>query len=190
MSSIPKSVVKLSTSLTEDSLKQIEVNLLMGMDLRSSCFVAGVNPIAVENMLKGAYANPDSEQGALLAHFRSMVANFEAKQLMELNLTHVSGRAAEYKQVLKARTTLPDGSVREDFDYVKVKDEIKPDPKVAQWLLSRRFRAKWGDQLDVHVTKDVMDESPERLVDVTLSSKESRKQIMKSIIESLDDEDE
>jgi hypothetical protein len=178
-----------SKTITEQQVSELEGALMLGMDLRSACYFIGVSPFTVENLIKGGYYDETSNSGALLMRLRSAVAQLEGRMLQELNLTHVSGKPAEYKQVIDTKTTMPDGSIVETYTWIKTKDEVKPNPLVAQWILSRRFKQKWGDKLDILITKDAMEDSPLKANEINVTDEESRRKVLKRIAESLPDDE-
>jgi hypothetical protein len=167
-------------TIDETKILVIEKWLAMGCDLRSACFLATQNPNTMMNWMREGREKPESVYGALFIRMNLAVTNFEARLLKDLNFVHVTGRAAEYIDKLKSEKILPDGTILKEYIQIKVKEEVKPNPLVAQWLMSRRFRAKWGDKLDIQITKDVLEHDSNEIVTLrnNLSLKEENENIL------------
>lgn len=156
----------------EAKIKLLENSLSIGLDMNQACWVSGLNPYTVNNWIREGNAFDDSIHNALLIRCRTAVAKFEYRQLAELNTTHAQGRPAEYKEVLKRTTTSMDENgkpvVIKEYTHVLIRSEVEPDARTRQWLLSHRFKAKWGDKLDIIVSRDMLDANrdPEE-IDVT-----------------------
>jgi hypothetical protein len=162
------------SDLEMTKIRVIAKYLRIGMDMQSACYMAGLSPSTMNNWIREGNNKPDSRYAALLMKLRQVVGNLEGAILGELNFTHIHGRKAEYESRLAKETIDKDGNIVRDYIQVKVKEEIKPDPKAAQWLLGRRFRQKWGDSIDINLTKDLLESSArtEKVVDRPRSTRE------------------
>lgn len=167
------------TDLEETKIKVLETYLGIGMDYTSACHMALLNPNTVRNWLREGAAKPYSKHAALLQRCRSAVGQMKGRILKELNLTHMIGRPAEYKEVVAKETVDKDGVVTRIFTSIKVKDEIKPNPDVAKWMMEKRFAEHWGTGADKNGSPDLLNEEPEQIVAAVrkMSIKEEAEQL-------------
>ena len=126
--------------------------------------INGVPPSTMRYWIIKGTEDPKSLYGAFLNRIHQTIAEFEGKSLLSLN-NAAMGSPAEYlmepvKDNKGNPVFLKDGKplmqpVRDaEGNPIITKQEIKPDPKIIQWLLERRAAKRWGRKDHIMVDLD------------------------------------
>lgn len=181
------------TVLDEKLIKNLEEAIFLGIDISTACAKYGYSERTVAHWInQGRKLEKGDLCDELVERLKKARANSEIDALMAIKTIHMRGKPAEYKQVLKKKRTLPDGSIEEIYDQVKVSDEIKPDLKAAQWYLSKMFKKKYGDHLTLALEDGFMGKEEPQDITPPKDFEERKLLLLNQIkqMENLDDDSE
>ena len=136
--------------LDEFTISEIERWIQLGLDYHSACLALRINKHTADNWLRSGKANPDSLYGELLFRVSKSVVILEGYMLKVLK-DGLESAPAEYKQYLLSEVVHPDGTIERKYRHLRVREERKPDANIAKWFMSRRFRSKWGDNINLNL---------------------------------------